>query len=91
MNYVFISNFNGATVEVWEWISNTISHFTRHVIIYPCWDKGKSMLVKEAPGSRCIHYEVFNKQHNQKYQLLSGDGQITCIYFEESKSTVYYW
>ena len=31
-----VPNFNGATVEVWEWISNFISHFTRHVITYLC-------------------------------------------------------
>ena len=31
-------NFNGATVEVWDWISNFIPHFTGHVITYPCWD-----------------------------------------------------
>ena len=31
-------NFNGATIEVWKWISDFISHFTGHVIIYPCWD-----------------------------------------------------
>ena len=30
--------FNGATVEVCEWISNSIPHFTVHVITYPCWD-----------------------------------------------------
>ena len=30
--------FNGATVEVWELISNFIPHFTVHVITYPCWD-----------------------------------------------------
>ena len=23
-------NFNGTTVEVWEWIDNLIAHFTRH-------------------------------------------------------------
>ena len=29
--------FNGATVEVWEWISKFISHFTgNHVITYAC-------------------------------------------------------
>ena len=28
-------NFNGATVEIWEWISNFISQFTGYVIIYP--------------------------------------------------------
>ena len=30
------SNFNGCTVEVWEWISNFIPHFTGHVITYTC-------------------------------------------------------
>ena len=29
-------NFNGCTVEVWEWISNFITHFTGHVITYAC-------------------------------------------------------
>ena len=31
-------NLNGATIEVWEWISNLISHITMDVITYPCWD-----------------------------------------------------
>ena len=31
-------NFNGAIVEVWELISNFISHFNGHGITYPCWD-----------------------------------------------------
>ena len=30
-------NFNGATVEVWEWIGNFIPHFMIDVITYPCW------------------------------------------------------
>ena len=25
-------------IQVWEWISNFIPHFTGHVITYPCWD-----------------------------------------------------
>ena len=29
-------NFNGATVEVWGWMSNFISHCTEHGITYPC-------------------------------------------------------
>ena len=29
-------NFNGVTVEVWEWIRNLISYFTMDVIINPC-------------------------------------------------------
>ena len=31
-------DFNGATVEVWEWISNFIPHFTEQVITYRCWN-----------------------------------------------------
>ena len=31
-------NSNGATVEVWEWTSHFIPHFTRCAITYPCWD-----------------------------------------------------
>ena len=30
-------NFNGCTVEVWEWISNFIPLFTGHMITDPCW------------------------------------------------------
>ena len=33
--YLFL-NFNGATVEVKEWISNFIPHFIMGVITYPC-------------------------------------------------------
>ena len=32
-------NFNGTTVEAWEWISNSILHFNGHVITYPGWDQ----------------------------------------------------
>ena len=31
-------NFNGYTVEVWEWISNFITHFMMDVITYQYWD-----------------------------------------------------
>ena len=31
-------NFNGYTVEVWQWISNLVSLFVMDVITYPCWD-----------------------------------------------------
>ena len=33
-----VLNFNYATIEVKEWKSNFIAHFTGHVITYPCWD-----------------------------------------------------
>ena len=34
ITYLF-PNFNGCTVEVWEWMSNFIPNFTVHVITYP--------------------------------------------------------
>ena len=37
ITYAF-SNFKFATAEIWEWMSNLISHFTGHVITYPLWD-----------------------------------------------------
>ena len=39
-------NVNGATVEVRDSIINFIPQFTGHVITYPCWDWGYSMLIK---------------------------------------------
>ena len=31
-------NFNGSTIEVWVWISNSIPHFVIGMITYPCCD-----------------------------------------------------
>ena len=33
-----LPNFNGAAVEVWEWISNSITHIKRRAISYLSWD-----------------------------------------------------
>ena len=30
-------NFDGATIEVCEWIKSFIAHFSVHVITDPCW------------------------------------------------------
>ena len=43
-------NFNGCTVNVWEWISNFILRFMMDLIIYPCWDLSYSMLLKGFPS-----------------------------------------
>ena len=42
--------FNGATVEVCEWISDFIPHFIIEVISYPFWDWSYSTLVKWSHG-----------------------------------------
>ena len=36
-----IPNFNGATVEVWKWISYFKFYFVTGVITYPCWWRKK--------------------------------------------------
>ena len=53
MTYPFL-NLNGVTVEIYEWICNSILHFTGRVIIYTCWDLKWSMLVKGAPGLNAV-------------------------------------
>ena len=30
-------NFNGTTIEIWEWISNLFHFFNGYMITYPCW------------------------------------------------------
>ena len=30
-------NFDGETIDFWEWINNFIALFTGHVISYACW------------------------------------------------------
>ena len=56
-------NLNGYTVEVSEWISNSITYFMMDVITYPCWDKSQSMFVKGARGIACSSriYRYTNK------------------------------
>ena len=46
ITYLF-PNFKGATVEVWEWITNFISRIIMDVITYPCSDLSSSMSVKD--------------------------------------------
>ena len=54
LHYQF-PNFNGATIEIMERVSNFIPHFNVHVITYPCWDLSQSMLVKGASEMKNIH------------------------------------
>ena len=63
-------NFNGATVEVCEWISNFIPHFNGHVIAYPC-SPLKLIPVSKA-GRRCRKmYDVIHLPISFKVSSLS--------------------
>ena len=57
-------NFNGTNDEVWEWISNFISHYMMDVIYFTYWDSSYSMLVKGAPG-------IFRPQHRGNNSIVS--------------------
>ena len=50
ITYPFL-NFNGCTIEVWEWISNFILHIIIDVITNPCWNLCWTLLVIRAPGN----------------------------------------
>ena len=59
-----IPNFNGATVEVWEWISNFIPHFIGHVITRQFWDLSQTLLAKRQMLTNPIHqYTHFKLRH----------------------------
>ena len=54
--------YPGASVEVWEWITNFIPHFTEHMIIYPyqyC-DKGMDTWMRPQKQWGVITYPCFN-------------------------------
>ena len=63
-------NFNGCTVEVWEWICNFIPHFTGHMIIYPCWDYSWFML--RGPRAHSLMNE-----HAHQGRMRSGEMEVT--------------
>ena len=61
-------NFNGATVEVWEWTSNFIPHFTGNVICYPCLRLKLIQVIKGVPGVEA-----------RLYQLTWGSMTTSCV------------
>ena len=63
-------NFNGATVEVFEWISNFIPHLTGRVITYPCYDESQTMLVKGATGGGMLIQWARMRHHENSYREL---------------------
>ena len=69
------SNFNCATVEVCEWMSNFIKHFTEHVVTYPCWDLIQSMPwnLFDRPS---IHDDVIKKK-SALLALCAGNSTVT--------------
>ena len=64
--------FNGATVEVWEWLSNFIPHFTWHVVTYPClcWNRETDWNFYCNYIKSCQNYNI---QYSQWRKLIKND------------------
>ena len=58
-------NFNGCTVDIWEWSRSFISHLIMDVIIYPYRDLSWSMSVNGFSGSHAI------SNHQQLHSLMN--------------------
>ena len=80
-------DFNGTTVEVWEWISNFIPHFTRHVITYPCLDWSSPILVRRVPvillsgPSKAGFTTAGGQASNVYYRIAISPYELTVITF----------
>ena len=59
-------NFDGAVIEVWEYISDFIPQFTGDIISYACWewDWSQSMLLKVGPGvKRAMNEKLYSTEY----------------------------
>ena len=54
-----LPNFNGATIDVWEWITIFIPHFIMFVIAYPRWHLSQSMLLKWDTAGSAFIWKIF--------------------------------
>ena len=73
-----IPNVNGATVKVWEWISNFIPHFIMEVITYPCLLTGNNHYHAEPLMTH--FYDAYVSPGLSVLILLLSCGNIMCVY-----------
>ena len=64
---VMFQNLNGATVEVWKWVSNFTPHIIMDVMTHPYWDSSQIILVKGASDYRS---DVMIFLHNIKQSVI---------------------
>ena len=76
-------NFNGATIEVWEWMNNFIPYFIRDAITYPCWGESQNHVSKIFPGL------------NDKIDVLFAHKQLAKMFYIDAFVThttwIYHW
>ena len=63
-------NFNGATVEVGEWISNSFPHIKMCVITYPCWDLGWVQMHENVMARKPLSVLLALRGRNGVHRLL---------------------
>ena len=75
ITYPFL-NFNGATVEVWNWISNFISHFTE-ACYYVSMLEWKFIQVSKGPHIVIKQYQTVIKQfHHPSVEIVVATNTI---------------
>ena len=77
-------NFNGATVEVWEWISNFIPHLIMDLIIHPFGIK-----VEMGPGG--YHLGGLFLSKSSPCNSFEGWAHVNSLYTETRSSNELQW
>ena len=80
-----LPKFNGAAIEVWEWIGYFIWHFIMDAITYPCWGKSWTMLIKMGPRDHCSTMKIVKGQ--KVHKLLLQTTNIVMFKCDKSNST----
>ena len=83
-------NFNSATIEAYEWISNFIPHFTGHMITYSCLSQVIRHLMIHSHINPCCSEFVFSKHEIYFffYDFLNWDNTATEFFLMDDKGLV---
>ena len=61
-------NFSGAAVEVWEWKSNFILHFTGHVVTYHHGDVIMGAIASQITSLMIVYSTIYSDVDQRKHQ-----------------------
>ena len=73
LTYLF-PNFNGAAVEVWEWISNFIPHFSVYVIVFTLWARWESTELEFGCNKTEVSFELELRRKKSLVHFVKGFG-----------------
>ena len=82
-------NFNGASVEVWEWIRNCITHIVMDIITYPCWDLNQTMSVNHvSKRNPCMIWMIASQWINDCHLC---EESVSCSIYVSLHIKDFYW